>query len=112
MNDIQSLYDKLTQIPIPFAYNNFPKDETPAMPYGVYSTSRANPFYADGKVYFVFGHLQVELHTKHKRPGLERKIENALEGFAWTKDEEYLSDEKCYVFTYELEVRENGDSTE
>lgn len=34
MNDIQSLYDKLTQIPIPFAYNNFPKDETPAMPYG------------------------------------------------------------------------------
>ena len=110
MNDMQSLYDKLTKIPIPFAYNDFPKDKTPPMPYGVYSTQRANPFYADGEVYYLFGHLQVELYTKRKRLDLERKIERALEGFAWTRNEEYLSEEKCYVITYELEVRDNADS--
>ena len=109
MSDMQSLYDKLIQIPIPFAYNNFPKDKVPPMPYGVFLTQRANPFYADGRVYFIFGHLQVELYTKRKRIDLERKIEQALDGFAWAKDEEYLSDEKCYVITYELEVRDDGD---
>lgn len=108
MNDLQELYDKLTAIPIPFAYNDFPKGQVPAMPYGIYSTKYANPFYADGRVYFVFGHLQVELHTKRKRPDLEIKIEQALDGFTWTKEEEYLSDEKCYLITYELEVKDNA----
>lgn len=108
MNEIQALYEKLTQIPIPFAYDQFPKDQVPPMPYGVYSTIRANPFYADGRVYFIFGHLAIELYSKRKRPDLEREIEAALDRFTWTKEEEYLSSEKCTLITYELEVKNNG----
>ena len=64
-------------------------------------------FYADGRVYFVFGHLQVELYSEYKDPSLESKVEAALSGFAWTKDEEFLNEEKCYLVTYELEVKSN-----
>lgn len=108
MDDIMDVYERLVDTRIPFSFNHIPKEQKPQLPYGVYSTERANPFYADGRVYFVFGHLQVELYSEYKDPSLESKVESALSGFAWTKDEGFLSDEKCYLVTYELEVKNDG----
>lgn len=109
MDDIMDVYERLVDTRIPFSFNHIPKEQKPQLPYGVYSTERANPFYADGRVYFVFGHLQVELYSRKKDPTLEAEVENALSGLAWTKEEEFLSDEKCYLVTYELEVKNNGE---
>ena len=109
MDDIMDVYERLCGTGIPFSFNHIPREKTPPLPYGIYLTERANPFYADGQVYFLFGHLQVELYSGKKDPTLEAEVENALSGLAWTKEEEFLSNEKCYLVTYELEVKNNGE---
>lgn len=93
---------------IPVAYRYFPADDPknppPAPPFICYFETNDNNFAADGIVYKKIANIAVELYTEKKDLASEEKVEKALSSFFWSKDEEYLKDEKCYFVVYEMEV--------
>ncbi|MBD8925216.1 MAG: hypothetical protein EGR89_04285 [[Eubacterium] rectale] len=88
---------------LPVTYYAWPKNEAPALPYICYRVRDRNTA-ADGKVYFQVKHIVIELYTKNKDEESEQKIEEALIDYVWTKDEDYIESERCFLITYELEV--------
>ena len=88
---------------LPVSFNNWPKDKAPAMPYIVFSTEETNPFYADGLVYFLLENIIVYLYTKNKDEKTEQKVDNALLRFPFTKTGACLTEENCWVTTYNFE---------
>lgn len=88
---------------LPVAYRSF-NGKTPQLPYICYLNPYDNNFSADGKVYSVAKHIQVELYTKLKDEAIEEKVKEALSEFYYTRNEEYLQDEKCWQIIFELEV--------
>lgn len=101
---LEEIYNILMSTGIPTAYHAWPENEAPSMPYICNLSPYSNNFYADGKVYFKVNCLQVELYTKYIDKETESKVENALQSLSWKKEEEYLSDQKCYKITYDMEV--------
>lgn len=101
---LEELYNTLTATGIPTAYHAWPEKKAPSMPYICNLSTYSNNFYADGKVYYKVNHLQVELYTKYIDREAEAKIEKELQNLSWEKEEEYLSDQKCYKITYDMEV--------
>lgn len=87
------------------AYRLYP-EKTPAMPFIVYFENASDNFAADGIAYSLIKRIQLELYTKKKDLITEGKVESALTsaGIFFQKNEEYLSDEKCYQIIYELEI--------
>lgn len=101
---LPEFYNKLKSTGIPVAYQFFDEKDAPDLPIIVYTVPYNNNFSADGRVYKKISHIQIELYTKKKDLETEDKVETALSSFYWTKEEEYLSDEKCYRIMYEMEV--------
>lgn len=88
----------------PVAFQEWPEDAVPPMPYLVYLSPYTNNFAADGTSYFIVNHVQIELYTKLKDLEAEAKVESALASFYWEKTESYINTEKCYQILYEIEV--------
>lgn len=83
----------------------FPEGDAPPLPFLVWYAGGERNFPADGVNYFNIKELTVELYTKLKDPGTEKKVQNALDSTGiWEKTEEYLEDERCYQVVYYLEV--------
>jgi hypothetical protein len=88
----------------PVAYYSFPEGKAPPLPFICYTEADSNNFYADGIVYSAISRINVELYTKTKNVQAEKKVEKALEGFAWRKSGGYIDSEKCHMVLYEMEV--------
>lgn len=101
---LQEIKFCLESTDFPVAYRDFPKENTPEMPFLTYQESEPNNFYADGVVYHSSTHPEIRLYTKTKNPQAENKVEKALSFFGWSKYENYLEKEKCYEILYEIEV--------
>ena len=84
------------------AMNAFPEGEAPELPWIVYRQTSANGFFADNRVYYNSPVFVIELYTEFKSPETEKTLESALASaeLIWTKDEEYLDSERCYMVTY------------
>ncbi len=89
---------------LPVAYLSFPEEEVPNLPFLCFISPGETNFAADGKVYFKSTKIVVELYLKSRSEEIEGRVENALSSFFYTKDAEYLDDEKCWEVVYELEV--------
>ena len=100
----EEIYGILESTGIPVAYQMFDEKNAPDLPIMVYSVPYSNNFSADGAVYKKISHIQIDLYTKNKDMTSEDKVENALSSFYWSKQEEYLEDERCYRIMYEVEV--------
>lgn len=90
---------------IPFAFHRW--ERPPQMPFGVYFDDRTDNFVADGAVYLVIRHFNIELYTRQRDPALEARMEALLDGagLSWNKDAAYLGDtERAYRISYEIEV--------
>lgn len=89
---------------IPFAFHHW--DKPPAMPYGVYFDDSTDNFGADGGVYHVVRHFNIELYTRQREPAREAQLEALLDGagFYWDKDAAYIGSERFYQIAYEIEV--------
>lgn len=99
------LHGILEAVGVPVVYGAWPTDNAPATPYICYLSAYTNNFPADGVVYGpVIDHYQVELYTREKSPGLEKKVEDVLSGLYWEKSEEYIDNEGCFQVIYECEV--------
>lgn len=84
------------------AMNAFPKGEAPELPWIVYRQTSANRLLADNRVYYNSPVFVIELYTEVKSPETEKTLESALASaeLIWTKEEEYLNSERCYMITY------------
>ena len=84
------------------AMNAFPEGEAPELPWIVYRQTSANGFFADNRVYYNSPVFVIELYTEVKSPETEKTLESALASaeLIWTKDEEYLDSERCYMIIY------------
>lgn len=101
LEDIKSL---LESTGLPVTYRAWPENEAPPLPFICYLAAYSNNFAADGGVYYLINHIQIELYTKLKDPESEGKVEKALSSLFWEKNETYIDTEKCYQILYEIEV--------
>lgn len=84
------------------AMSAFPDGEAPNLPFVVYRQTGSNNLAADNHVYFSRPIVEIELYTEIKSPDTEAALESALASaeLIWTKDEDYLDSERCYMITY------------
>lgn len=92
---------------VPVRYSHFlgtPQDPAPPPPWIVYFYPNSDDYYADNRNYQHISSLSVELYTNEKDFALEAKVEAALDaaGFAWAKEETYLSGERLYMVAYDM----------
>lgn len=97
-------------VTIPTAYFMFPEDDpdkpAPPPPFLVYYYTGDNDLIADDINYQHIRALTVELYCDNKDFALEQAVEDVLtsNGFVYSKSEEYISSEKLYMTTYNMEV--------
>lgn len=88
------------------AYYEFQEGEAPELPYIVYLETGGSNFVADNTVVYRQTTVDIELYTALKDPTLEKTLEYALSAaeLIWTKDEDYLDGERCFMITYTVEI--------
>lgn len=106
LNELATLLQSIPEFSGKVAYNEFPDGEAPEMPYIVYLEAGGNNFYADNTLVFRQTTVEIELYTALKDPPLEKALEYALSAaeLIWTKDEDYLDSERCYMITYTVAI--------
>lgn len=99
------IYTVLTRSGLSVAYQAFPEDTPPELPFIVYAEAYSVNFAADGIVYEPGSHYNIDLLTADVTDGpaaVERALTEA--GIYWEKTVEWVNDEKIYDITYEVEV--------
>lgn len=88
------------------AYYAFPENDAPALPFIVYEETGSNNVVADNVVYSKRKNINIELYTEFKSEETEAALEDMLQAveLVWTKDEDYLDSERCYMITYSLTI--------
>ncbi len=101
---LSEVTELLKKTGLPVAYESFPENEAPSLPFICYINPEDNNFAADGKVYHSSKVIHVELYTEKRDLEIEKAVEAVLSAFFYEKTAIYLDDEKCYEILYELEV--------
>ena len=102
----QEVATMVAEIGIPYAYYQFPEGTEQATPFVCFFYSGDNDFKADNSNYQKIEHLILELYTDNKDFSLEATVENVLTsyGLVWSRDEEWLGDERMLEVIYEMDV--------
>jgi len=97
LESVNSFADKVT-------YYEWPINEAPALPFVCYFSPQDYTFPADNVVYYQRPRFRVELYTKDRDPATEALFEDAFTkaGLYYTKETEYLDDERCQVTVFSL----------
>ena len=83
---------------MPIAFDHF---KTPqVLPYLVYIVTTNDEMAADNKTFYSRPVLQLELYTEQKDMDTEEAVEEIIDDFFYTKEEEYLDDEQMYMVAY------------
>jgi hypothetical protein len=92
-----------TQLPCAYrAFKAYKDKPVPKPPYCVYLFSRETFYGSDKKNLIADRDVIVELYTIKKDPVSEKRVEDALSGYEFTKSEEYIDTEGLYQITYEF----------
>lgn len=97
-------------VPIPVAYYEFEQATAKGPPFICYYEAGSNDFIADNKNYQRIRPFIVELYTDKKDFALEKKVEDTFiaNEIVFTKSETYLSSERMFLISYDMEVVING----
>lgn len=101
---VKRLVNQLESTGLPVTYLAWPENDAPALPYICYLDEGSNPTFADGQVYYSYDDVRVELYTRIRSADVEMRVEAALAGYHWKKDNAYLDTELCFKITYDIEV--------
>lgn len=95
---------------IPVAYFQFEKDTAKPPPFICYYYAGSDDVMADNVNYQRIRPVIVELYTDNKDFTLEKKVEDTFiaNKIPFVKAEAYISGEKMYQITYNMEVVING----
>lgn len=93
------------------AYYAFPTGAAPELPFITFEERRSQNMAADNRVWHRASEVDIDLFTASKSPGIECDLEDALDGadLVWSKSEEYLGSERCYMITYTTILEESKD---
>lgn len=102
----QEINTMVSSIGLPYAYYQFPINEAPSLPYILFYYPKRNDFIADSMNYQHITTLNIEFYSNNKDFANEAIIENILETncLVYTKEEQYIADEKMYEVLYTMEV--------
>lgn len=103
LKDIKTML-KTTGFPV--AYQSFPAEQCPEMPFIVWQETGTHNFGADNRVWSSARILQIDLFTAKRDEESEEILQNVLNNtdIFWTKETGYDVDEKFTRITYECEV--------
>ena len=89
-----------------YNYYQYPEGEAPEPPYILFYYPSRNDFVADGINYSKITQLNIEFYSAEKDFDGEETIETVLEeyGLTYTKEEQYIEQEKMYEILYIMEV--------
>lgn len=106
----QEIDAMVSSIGLEYAYYQWPINEAPALPYILFYYPERKDFMADGINYQHITALNIELYTKNKDFSNEALVESVLEtyGIRYSKEEQYIPEEKMYEVLYTMEVCING----
>lgn len=95
---------------IPVAYLAFTNETAQPCPFICYFYAGDHDFIADNSNYTGINRLFVELYTDFKDFALEKQVEAALSaaGLVFSREDDYIQDERMYQTVYESEVIING----
>lgn len=100
--------DLLAPVALPLAYREFDpfkkNKPVPDPPYLIYLIDNETARGPDGLNLVLRKRITVELYTTEKNVFLELKVEEALSAFTFEKYEEYLSEERMNMVSYEFEI--------
>lgn len=102
LSDIGGILEAIPGMTGKVAYNAFPDNEAPELPFAVYLERESSSFYADNRVYCQSVSVDIELYTEVRAPAMEWRLEQALTdaGIVYTKSIDYLDSERCYMTVY------------
>lgn len=101
----QEIYNLLSTLKIPVAYDHFKSDKEINPPFIIYRMASPNTFKADGISYYRPYNYEIELITEKKDVALEQSIENLLTTNKIPydiNDEVWDDDERIYHNFYEI----------
>ena len=96
----------IASVGVPYAYYQFNNKTAQEPPFICFFYPNNNDFLADDSNYQKVEHLVVELYTDNKDFELEATVETVLSanGLVYSRDEEYLDDERMFEVVYEMDV--------
>lgn len=101
---MEKLLKLLKATGLPVAYSSFPATKAPTYPFVTYKFLYNSNFNADGKVYEPIARYKISLFCNKKDLSTEEKVEKALDGYVWDKEETELTDKKAFEIDYEVEI--------
>ena len=106
LEELRLLLESIPGFKNKVAYRSFPVGEAPRLPFICYLETGTDNFYADDKVLYSSSVVDIEFYSKNRDTRNEKLIEEKLnsKNITWTKEIEYLDDEKCYEVIYTVEV--------
>ena len=106
LEELRQLLESIKGFRNKVAYRAFPVNEAPKLPFICYLETGTDNFYADNTVYQSASVVDIELYSRNRDIVSEKLIEEKLREnhITWSKDIEYLDDEKCYETIYTVEV--------
>lgn len=104
----QEVNSMLEAVGLPVTYYQWPEGHAPDPPYLVFYYPGSDDFAADDQIYQKIRTLAVELYTDEKDFELEEKVEEALSGMVYDRDETYIDSERMFEVAYTMEVVING----
>lgn len=99
------VYEMISSIGLPCAYNHFPKNTEQSPPFICFLYGDRHDLLADDTNYSHIQSLSVELYTDNKDFTIENTVEETLNnnGLVYQKSEEYLESEYMYMIIYDTE---------
>ena len=84
-----------------------------ALPFLAIHCDQPDNFVADNQVFCEKWNFRLDLYTVEKNLELEAEVKKLLNdnGIAWTKNENYLTDQNCWEVEFTFEVLGNEDVT-
>ena len=91
---------------LPFAYDHFGEEESPAPPFICFLLPGSTNFSADGRVYHKITEVRVELYADEKNPDMEHAVETVFDNhdIYYDKSEVWIESERLYEVMYSFET--------
>ena len=97
LEGVEGFADKVT-------YWEWPIGESPSLPFVCFFSNEDTEFAADNINYYARQRFAVELYSKYRDRATEALFEAAFKenNLYYTKEAEYLADERCWVTVYTI----------
>ena len=104
LTEMKTLLESVTGFSDKVTYYEWPINDAPALPFVCFFSQAEYTFPADNVAYYIRPRYSVELYTKQRDLVTEALFETAFTnaGLYYTKETEYLDDERCQVTVFSL----------